>query len=93
MIEILSWANLGTTAGVSAAVITMTQVLKHYLTKVDPKWIALALSMFITIAHQFVVGDYSWGAFALSALNAIMSAGTAIGGYEMFVKPAVQQKL
>ena len=87
MEEILTWANLGTAAGVSAAVVTLTQILKRYIPKIDPKWIALVLSVIITFTNQFIHNDFLMETFILSALNAIISAGTAIGAYEGIISP------
>jgi len=92
MPEILGWANLGTAAGVAAAVAGLTQILKRYIPKTDPKWIALGLAIVITILHQMVTGDYNWSSFVLSALNAVISAGTAVGLYEAGIKP-VKEKM
>ena len=40
--EILNWSHLGTTAAVSAAVVILTQAIKHFVPeKLDPKWVAL----------------------------------------------------
>ena len=97
MEEILSWSHLGTGAAVSAVVTGLTQVLKYFIpekimNKLDPKWIALALSVIITIGHQMIYGDFAIETFALSALNAVMSTGAAIGGYEGLIKPFLHKK-
>ena len=91
MDEILNWPHLGTAAGVSSTVVLLTQILKHYLPeKLDPKWTALALSLILTYSTQIISGDYAVGTFILSFFNAIISAGTAIGAYEAFVKPVAR---
>lgn len=87
MEEVLSWPHLGTAVGLSAAVMVLTQILKHYIPKASPKWIALALALVITVTDQLVLGDHRPETFILSVLNAIISAGTAIGAYEAFVDP------
>jgi len=86
MNEILSWAHLGMLE-VSIVVVTLTQILKDYIPKIDPKWIALVLSLVITISFQVVSGDLVYSDFLLSFINAIISAGAAIGAYEGIVKP------
>ena len=87
MNELFDWSVLGTAAGVATAVVALTQILKQYVPRIDPKWIALSLSALITFGYQLITGDYSAGAFLLSALNAILSAGAAIGAYEAVVAP------
>ena len=87
MPEFLDWAQLGTATGVAAAVAVLTQILKKYLQNIDPKWIALSLSLIITYSRQIVYNDYYFGTFVLSALNAIIAAGVAIGVFEGVIKP------
>ena len=86
MNEIMSWEFLGTTAGVATAVSVLTQILKHYATKADPKWIALTLALVITYCVQVISGSYAPETFIMSALNALISAGAAIGLYEGVIK-------
>ena len=90
MDELLNWNTLGTMAGIAAAVSALTQILKQFM-KIDPKWIALALSVVISLTVQIVGGDMAAEAFILSALNAILAAGTAVGMYESVIKPVVRR--
>lgn len=87
MPEILDWAQFGTTTGVAAVVAVLTQILKRYIQKIDPKWIALVLSLLLTYCYQIIYVDHFWGTFVLSALNAIISAGMSIGVFESVIKP------
>lgn len=88
MNDLLSWAHLGSVAGVSVAVVALTQILKHYVPKrLGPKWVALILALVLTYAGQLVAGDFAPESFLLSALNAVLSAGASIGAYEAFVEP------
>ena len=85
--EILSWDYLGSAAGVAATVTILTQILKNYIQKVDPKWIALVLALIITIIGQIVMRDFTLGTLVLSIVNAIMATGVAIGAYEGIINP------
>ena len=87
MLEILDWTHFSTAAGVATVVMALTQVVKRYVTQVDPKWAALCISLFVHFMHLFVIGAVSPGAMALALLNAIMTAGVAIGEYEGILKP------
>jgi len=92
MIEILEWSQLATVAGVATAVTAITEVLKHYITNVDPKWIALLLSLVITYAYQIITGDLAVGSWILSAFNALLSTGVAIGIFESAGRP-IEEKI
>jgi len=89
MIEILNWPNLGTAASVATLTAVITQVIKRYV-GIDPKWISLIVAAAITFSHQVYAGDYAFPTFVLSALNAVISAGTAVGAFEGVIKPAKQ---
>jgi hypothetical protein len=91
MDEILSWSDLGTTAAVAGVTAAATQIIKGYLQKIDPKWIALGVATSLTFTRQFISGDLSPGALMLAAMNSILAAGTAIGTYEGIVKPVKQR--
>ena len=91
--ETLTWAQLGTTAGASVIAAALTQILKQYFSGIDPKWIALFLSLLCMIGYQLIVaGDYTPGAYILSVLNAVMSAGMSIGAYEAFISPVAHKE-
>jgi len=87
MLESIGWGQLGTATGVAAVVAVLTQILKNYVPKLDPKWIALVLSLLITFCRQMVFDDYAFATFVLSTLNGIIAAGMAIGVFESVIKP------
>jgi hypothetical protein len=88
----INWAQLGTAAGVATVVMLLTQVIKQYITQIDPKWIALGLALLITYARQMVVGDLTGSAFVLSGLNAALATGLSIGVFEGIGKPIAQRR-
>jgi len=86
--EFLTWEMLAAESGCAAAVAALTQVIKQYI-NVDPKWIALALSLVITFALQFIVyldasakSDFTAANIILAALNSFAVTGVAIGLFE-----------
>ena len=87
MNEAFTWAFLGSAAGISAATVVMTQIVKRFIPKVDPKWIALAISFVISMAAQAATGDGQATSYALALFNAVLTAGAAIGAYEGILGP------
>ena len=84
---------LKTFAGSVAAVTALTQVLKTYIPqKLDPKWLALVLSIIITFGVQFVFDGATSENWIMSAFNALAITGASIGAYEGFVKPVVSKE-
>ncbi|MCL2568639.1 MAG: hypothetical protein FWE12_04280 [Oscillospiraceae bacterium] len=75
---------LGTFSGVVAVVTLLTQVVKRFVTGVDPKWIALGLALVMSAVKQVETGDLRTGSLLLAGLNAFVIAGAAIGTFEGF---------
>lgn len=72
-------------------VTTATQILKRYIPKIDPKWIALVLAFGISFAAQvFFRQDVSPAGFVMTAVNALAVLSGAVMGYESAVKPAAR---
>lgn len=91
MDEAFNWAQLGTVAGVATAVTLLTQTLKRFVPRVDPKWIALGLSLIISLTHMIAFLDIRIETAVLTLLNAVVAAGAAIGEYEAFICPISAQ--
>ena len=80
--DFISPAFLGTFSGVVVTVTLLTQLVKGFLPKVDPKWIALVFACAVSVVKQLATGDYSPGAWILAGLNAFVITGAAIGAFE-----------
>jgi len=80
--EFISMEFLGTFSGVVAMVTLLTQVVKRFVTTVDPKWIALILAGMVSAVKQLGTGDFSAIGWMLAILNAFVIAGAAIGTFE-----------
>ena len=92
MTDFMNWETLGTFAGISVTVTTLTQILKQFLVKTNPKWIALVLSLILTFGYQFFKSDISLLSFIMSAVNALLVTSTAIGAFESVIKPVVRRQ-
>ena len=88
MDEAFNWAQLGTVAGVATAVTLLTQTLKRFVPRVDPKWIALGLSLIISLTHMIAFLGIRIETAVLTLLNAVVAAGAAIGFAPDENKPA-----
>ena len=75
---------LGTFSGVVAVVTLLTQLVKSFVSAVDPKWIALTVSGAVSVVKQLATGDFSAVAWILVGLNTFVVAGAAIGAFESF---------
>ena len=75
---------LGTFSGVVLVVTLLTQLVKGFLTAVDPKWISLTLAGTVSFVKQLETGDFSAAGWILAVLNAFVIAGAAIGVFEGF---------
>lgn len=83
MNDFVTWELIGTFAGAVALTTGLTQVIKHYLEKIDPKWIALIVALLATVGYATVhVGDVSPQAVAMAMVNGLIVAGTSIGLFE-----------
>ena len=82
--DFLTMEFLGTFSGVVVVVTLLTQLVKGFVTTVDPKWIALFLAGTVSVIKQLETGEFSLSSWILAALNAFVIAGTAIGTFEGF---------
>jgi len=90
--EYITIEILGTFTGCAAAVTALTQVAKHFIKRVDPKWIALLISFVISIGLFIASADLTVMKFILALCNALLVTGVAIGIFEGGVK-AILSKL
>jgi len=82
--DFITMEFLGTFSGVVAVVTLLTQLIKRFVTAVDPKWISLILASAVSIAKQLETGHFSVASWILAGLNAFVIAGAAIGTFEGF---------
>ena len=73
---------LGTFSGVVLVVTLLTQLVKGFVTTIDPKWIALALAGLMSVVKELTNGTFSAAGWILAGLNAFLVAGAAIGAFE-----------
>lgn len=83
MQEFLTWEMLGTFAGAVGATTVLTQIAKRFITRVDPKWIALTFALLISLGRTlFYIRESSVQAIALAVFNGLMVAGSSVGLFE-----------
>lgn len=87
MNEMMSWANLGTLAGATAAVLLIVQYLKPLFPKLPTRWLALALAVVILEAATAIAGGPP-EAYGLALLNAVLVASSAMGAYQVTFAPS-----
>jgi len=75
---------LGSFSSTVAVVTLLTQLVKNFVTEIDPKWIALVLAGVVSSIKQLATGDLSAISWMLAGLNAFAIAGAAIGTFEGF---------
>jgi len=80
--DFITMEFLGTFSGVVIVVMLLTQLIKGFLTAVDPKWIALTLAAVVSVVKQLETGDFSAAGWILAVLNTFIIAGAAIGTFE-----------
>ena len=84
---------LMTFAGQVTLVTLLTEGIKLYINKFDPKIISLILSVGISLIAQLVFKqDYSVNGIILSLCNSIIVLLSSIGGYETVLK-GIQRKI
>lgn len=87
MNDLMSWTNLGTLAGATAAVLLIVQYMKPLLPKVDTRLMALAVALVILEAATAIAGG-GLQEYGLAILNAILVASSAMGAYQVTFAPA-----
>lgn len=88
MNEFFSWEFLSTFAGSVVFVTTVTEVVKYYLPKLDPKIIALVTSVFVSLSVQVLYyKDFSSQGIVLSLINIVVILFGSIGAFESVIKP------
>ena len=83
MSDLMSWTNLGTLAGATAAVLLVVQYLKPLVQSVFP---TRALALLVALILLEAVTAISGGpieAYGLALLNAVLVASSAMGAYQV----------
>jgi hypothetical protein len=92
MNEMMTWTNLGTLAGATAAVLLVVQYLKPLLPKLPTRLLALILSVVLLEAVTAISGD-ALEAYGLALLNAVLVASSAMGAYQVTFAPGDAAKV
>jgi len=82
--DFITMEFLGSFSGVVVLITLLTQLIKRFVTAVDPKWIALTLAGMISVVKQLETGNFSAAGWMLALLNALLITGAAIGAFEGF---------
>ncbi len=91
MNELMTWTNLGTLAGATAAVLLIVQYLKPLLPKLPTRILALGLAVVILEATTAIMGAPP-EAYGLALLNAVLVASSSMGAYEVTFRPVDDAK-
>jgi hypothetical protein len=86
MDDLMTWTNLGTLAGASAAVLLIVQYVKPLLPKLDTRLLALGLALVILEVATFISGGAPQD-YGLAVLNAVLVATSAMGAYQVTFAP------
>ena len=79
----MNLATFSTFAGMVAAVTLLTQVLKQFTKKINPKWIALFVAGIVVIFVEIVIPDrISYESAFLAFANWLLVTGASIGLFE-----------
>ena len=81
MDNFMSWGTFGTFTGAVAGTAALTQLFKRFI-GIDPKWIALAVSVVIMICAQSFAGGLDIRSLVMVLFNALIVAGASVGAYE-----------
>jgi len=82
MDNFISWGTFGTFTGAVAGTAALTQLFKRFV-GIDPKWIALAVSVVIMVcAQSFAGGLENVRSVVMALFNALIVAGASVGTYE-----------
>lgn len=84
--EPFSWEYLATIAGSALATMLIVQLLKLPLDrvwKIPTRIIVFVIAFIIMILANLFTGNLSWNTAFLTFFNAVISALTAMGGYEL----------
>ena len=83
MNEFMNVATMGTFTGMVTAVTVITQILKHYIKGVDPKWLALIVAVVLIIGVQIIIpGLITYENLFFEMFNVLLVTGSSVGLYE-----------
>lgn len=77
-----TWELLATFAGCTAATIIVTELLKKFITKLNPQIISFLVSLIILVVGQLVAKKFAWSDIALDLINAVVISFAANGGFD-----------
>lgn len=84
MNEFLSWNMLSSYAGVVLAVTLITELIKGvgFIDKIPTRFVSYIIAVVLMIAAMFFTTGFSWSAFALIWVNAVVVSLAANGAYD-----------
>ena len=84
--EPVTWQQLATIAGAAMATMLIVQLLKLPLDKVwkiPTRIIVFLIAAVVMLLATYFTSGLTWSSAALTILNAVIAALTAMGGYEL----------
>ena len=82
MSDIINWENFAAYMGSATMSALVTQLVKKYV-NIDPKWIALIISLMAMLGIQATIETVvTVESITTTILNALISAGASVGLYE-----------
>ena len=84
--EPVTWQQLATIAGAATATMLIVQLLKLPIDKVwkiPTRIIVFLIAAIIMLMATYFTTGLTWSSAALTVLNAVIAALTAMGGYEL----------
>lgn len=94
--EPFTWQHLGTIAGAAMATMLIVQLLKLPLDrvwKIPTRIIVFLIAAVVMLAATYFTVGLTWSSAALTVLNAVIAALTAMGGYELTFRKLEERKL
>ena len=92
--DYFSWEFLVTYSGMTAFVAACTQIVKRFLPKTDPKWVALVCAVIGQAAVQLLyVKDFTAGGIVMALFNVAAVLCGSVGAYEIAVKPVQKHSI
>lgn len=94
MNEFLTWNMLSSYAGVVLAVTLITELIKGvgFIDKIPTRFVSYMIAVVIMIAAMFFTTGFSWSAFTLIWVNAVVVSLAANGAYDG-IAAGVKKKL
>lgn len=91
--EFFTWIGLGTFAGATAATILIVQYFKGVIPKaIDTRLFAWVVALVILLCVVAFTDVNNLSSYGLAALNSVLVASSAMGGYEVTFKKLEEKR-